>query len=534
MQPMADVVLQSSDGAAYNLPIHIATLSSLVQDVLEHCTDDGCMIIPLPKVPSIALGPIVEWMHRKMRILPQFVSTPHECGYISEHEYGGRDSELSNWERLFFHRLDKGVLFMVLNAANYMGINSLIGSGSSYVAEMISGMELEEAKVYLNVSIENAANMESIQEKYSWVTPQYHCLSRSVYKLISPTFLNFGISARSARTSGNQRDVSKINTAEPQACEQHHDAGYEEALNLPSTIPYPPSSPPAYQSPRNFSMFENRDVGDISNSGSLNDLILSKVTLPFQQMIRKTNYVDEESESENHEYTDPVKNTIDGFDADEVQLMSFIDDYHPEEIRPRPLLKPFIMDYIPAIGDIDAMIKIPRPDEVEDNIGLIELDEPAVQQSDPTILTMQLRNASKEVNAQIDAPVKQLERADRSTHEIDRWISDIKELHRTRPSQSTVQFRGPMPDIESLMQEFHPHFEKSLEGLMIPSGDLDVDLEEYTDICLGLLDIPITRGRIQSLHCFFSLYREFKNSQHFKNLALNVTEKRKTIDRMEL
>ncbi|PIO53727.1 hypothetical protein TELCIR_16896, partial [Teladorsagia circumcincta] len=65
----------------------------------------------------------------------------------------------------------------------------------------------------------------------------------------------------------------------------------------------------------------------------------------------------------------------------------------------------------------------------------------------------------------------------------------------------------------------------------LPTAELDVDLEEYTDICLGLLDIPVSKSRIQSLHCFFSLYREFKSSQHFKNLA---TEKRDNIDRMEL
>ncbi|VDM52634.1 unnamed protein product [Angiostrongylus costaricensis] len=234
------------------------------------------------------------------------------------------------------------------------------------------------------------------------------------------------------------------------------------------------------------------------------------------------------------EYSDTVQNTIHGFNSDELQLLSFVDGYQPEEIHPRPLLRPFVMDYIPAIGDIDAMIKIPRPDEVDDNIGLIQLDEPAIQQSDPTILAMQLRHANKEVNSQLDAPVKQLERGDKSAHEIDKWITDIKELHRTRPSQSTVHFRGPMPDIESLMQEFHPHFERCLEGVKMPSAELDVDLEEYTDICLNLVDVPVSRSRIQSLHCFFSLYREFRNSQHFKNLTRNATEKRKTVDRMEL
>ena len=32
-------------------------------------------------------------------------------------------------------------------------------------------------------------------------------------------------------------------------------------------------------------------------------------------------------------------------------------------------LKPFIPDYIPAIGEVDAFLKIPRPDKKEDNLG---------------------------------------------------------------------------------------------------------------------------------------------------------------------
>ncbi|KAK6032049.1 hypothetical protein OSTOST_01783, partial [Ostertagia ostertagi] len=311
---------------------------------------------------------------------------------------------------------------------------------------------------------------------------------------------------RSVRFSGTQPGQSEEEKdVEPSDVPEE----YEEALNLPSTIPYPPSSPPAYTPPTAPKSEEHKSA----IKGSLNELIMSKVTLPFQQMIRRSSRLEENSDSDSQEYSDSDGNTINDFNEEELQLLSFVNAYQPEEIRPRPLLKLFIMDYLPAIGDIDAMIKIPRPDEVEDNIGLIQLDEPAIQQSDPTILAMQLRRANRDVTTQDDAPVKRLERADKSSHEIDKWINNIKELHRTRPSQTTVQFRGPMPDIESLMQEFHSNFEHCLDGVKLPTAELDVDLEEYTDICLGLLDIPISKSRIQSLHCFFSLYRETRPSQ---------------------
>jgi intraflagellar transport protein 46 len=59
-------------------------------------------------------------------------------------------------------------------------------------------------------------------------------------------------------------------------------------------------------------------------------------------------------------------------------------------------LKPFIPEYVPAIGDIDAFLKVPRPDGKEDSLGLVVLDEPSSSQSDPHILNLQMRYTSKQ------------------------------------------------------------------------------------------------------------------------------------------
>ncbi|GAA6099817.1 intraflagellar transport protein 46 homolog [Tachysurus ichikawai] len=58
----------------------------------------------------------------------------------------------------------------------------------------------------------------------------------------------------------------------------------------------------------------------------------------------------------------------------------------------------------------------------------------------------------------------------------------------------------------------------------LPTADINCDLAEYIDIICGILDIPVYKNRIQSLHVLFTLYSEFKNSQHFKN----STESRKS------
>ena len=61
-------------------------------------------------------------------------------------------------------------------------------------------------------------------------------------------------------------------------------------------------------------------------------------------------------------------------------------------------LKPFIPDYIPAVGDIDAFISVPRPDGVKDKLGLAFVDEPCAKQSDPTVLDLQIRAVSKKTS----------------------------------------------------------------------------------------------------------------------------------------
>ena len=50
-------------------------------------------------------------------------------------------------------------------------------------------------------------------------------------------------------------------------------------------------------------------------------------------------------------------------------------------------------------------------------------------------------------------------------------------------------------------------------------SDFDCDISTYVDICCALLDIPVYKSRIQSLHVLFSLYSAFKSSQHFNQLA---------------
>ena len=113
-------------------------------------------------------------------------------------------------------------------------------------------------------------------------------------------------------------------------------------------------------------------------------------------------------------------------------------------------LKPFIPDYIPAIGEVDAFLKIPRPDNYPEEIGLNIIDEPTINGIDPTIFSLELSYKFK-FKTPTNMHVKSVENAEKNPKLIQNWINQISELHKEKMS-SNVNYSKPMPDIESLMQ----------------------------------------------------------------------------------
>ncbi|KAI9094322.1 intraflagellar transport complex B protein 46 C terminal-domain-containing protein [Phlyctochytrium arcticum] len=223
---------------------------------------------------------------------------------------------------------------------------------------------------------------------------------------------------------------------------------------------------------------------------------------------------------------------------DELQeLFQYVQRYTAQDIDLETQLKPFIPDFVPAIGDIDAFIKIPRPDDTPDHLGLASLDEPTVEQSDPTVLDLRLRAISK-FAAPANMTIRSMDSATLANNPkaIDGWIKNIRDLHTHKPMQ-TVHYSKRMPDIEELMQVWPEEIEAGLENLELPSADLDLPLPQLAQLLTLFLGIPIAgpnasstqKGQsskpapkqgsthtIEALHVLFTLFSEFNNSQHFK------------------
>merc|ERR1719226_482290 len=114
---------------------------------------------------------------------------------------------------------------------------------------------------------------------------------------------------------------------------------------------------------------------------------------------------------------------------EEQDLFQYIARYKPHTIELDTHLKPFIPELIPAIGEVDAFLKMPRPDAKTSGLGTTCLEEPAMNPSDPSILDLQLRSLSKAQDLQ-PMEVRSIEAAEKNPKEVDNWIKRIDALIR--------------------------------------------------------------------------------------------------------
>jgi intraflagellar transport protein 46 len=188
-------------------------------------------------------------------------------------------------------------------------------------------------------------------------------------------------------------------------------------------------------------------------------------------------YEEEESEAEGSESEDSVSDdnpqqthtgVYDPRNYDHLQvsgelkeLFRHVTHYTPQSIELETQLRPFIPDYIPAIGDIDAFLKVSRPDGKTESAGLVVADEPRAKQSDPTVLDLQLRTLTKQTTVK-PVTVRSIGDPEKESKSLDNWIESIAEIHRQKPP-TTVHYTKNMPDVEDLMQEWPAQFEEALQ-----------------------------------------------------------------------
>ncbi|KAJ8917176.1 hypothetical protein NQ315_012668 [Exocentrus adspersus] len=213
-------------------------------------------------------------------------------------------------------------------------------------------------------------------------------------------------------------------------------------------------------------------------------------------------------------------------DDEAKEMFQYILKYIPQQLNLDYKFKPFIPEFLPAVGDIDAFLKVVPPETTLNGesfndsflkLGLSVLDEPAANQSDPALLHLQLRAASISMSRKDDASVvvKKVDNVEKNARVIDKWIKDISDLHKSK-SSPVVRYSEPMPDLDDLMQEWPEEMEAKLKETGLPKPSDEVTLSEYVTTVCGMLQIPVTKNKIQSLHLLFCLYAAVKQTQLYQ------------------
>jgi len=200
------------------------------------------------------------------------------------------------------------------------------------------------------------------------------------------------------------------------------------------------------------------------------------------------------------------------FPAELKEIMQYIPKYTPQNIDIDYKLQVFIPDFIPAVGDIDAFLKIVTPQpllsmdkeqlsEIK-RLGLEVLDEPG-EQSEEALLQIKLRSIFAKPLAAPSALVK-------SPRDIDKWIHEIQSLHASRIHDNLMQQHQTQINIDNLMSEWPDAIEHTIESCY-PSSNLNCSLSEYVKIVCNLFDIPIENtdnhfDYVRALNILFNLY----------------------------
>ena len=94
-------------------------------------------------------------------------------------------------------------------------------------------------------------------------------------------------------------------------------------------------------------------------------------------------------------------------------------------------------------------MKVPRPDNAPEELGLTVMDEPTTKGVDKYILEMELAENTK---AKIDRiNVKSIQNAEKKPNEITDWINKVDDLQK-RKVPTEVNYSKNMPDIKNLME----------------------------------------------------------------------------------
>ena len=147
------ITLQSGDGEMFPVDLDVAKKSRTIRTMLEdlgiETENDGEEIketLPLPNITAMILKKVIDWC--------EFHKDDKESDDQEEAPNGERKQReivpLSDWDKEFV-KVDKGIIFEIIMAANYLHIPGLINTTCMNIASMLKGKSPEQIREEFNI-----------------------------------------------------------------------------------------------------------------------------------------------------------------------------------------------------------------------------------------------------------------------------------------------------------------------------------------------------------------------------------------------
>ena len=145
------------------VPIAAAKMSNVVKETVEDESDDDVQEIPLPNVKATALAKVIEYCeHYQTEPMTQ-ITTPLKSAKIEE--------VVQQWYADYV-KVEQGLLFELVTAANFMDIKPLLDLTCFAVSVFIKGKSAEEIRKIFNINIELTKEEHAqVAEENSWTSP---------------------------------------------------------------------------------------------------------------------------------------------------------------------------------------------------------------------------------------------------------------------------------------------------------------------------------------------------------------------------
>lgn len=173
------VRLRSAEGDTYELPYEAALLSILVKNTIdvedsdddddnddediENDRSDEVYEIDIPKVTACCLANVVKFLKHHATEPMHELTTPLSGTDI--------DTILASqpWYRNYISDMDRGMVFKVVQAANYMAIQPLLDIACLRVSTELVGKSAEEIRIILNLPKMTPEEEEEARKKHPWI-----------------------------------------------------------------------------------------------------------------------------------------------------------------------------------------------------------------------------------------------------------------------------------------------------------------------------------------------------------------------------